>query len=147
VRENLFAQGVASTTDDPETVKAALARPGVVLSRPIGGDSFTVEAAPPPTPPKTAPPRSAKARTMATPAPKPPPPPPPPPDRKALGAAERALDELDAEARRADDAIRQERKALEARAAGQQRTFATRRRRLERERDRALAAYRRAGGR
>jgi len=35
---NLFHQGFAQQTDDPAIVKATLARPGVVLRRPVGTD-------------------------------------------------------------------------------------------------------------
>ncbi|MGL4289954.1 MAG: cell envelope biogenesis protein TolA, partial [Phreatobacter sp.] len=33
---NLFHQGIARETDDPEVIKATLAKPGVVLQRPAG---------------------------------------------------------------------------------------------------------------
>lgn len=42
VRENLFAQGAAAPTDEPSAVKAAMAKPGVVVRRPIGGDAYGV---------------------------------------------------------------------------------------------------------
>src|SRR5258705_4026133 len=35
-RQNLFREGVASETKDPQAVTAALAKPGVVLRRPVG---------------------------------------------------------------------------------------------------------------
>jgi len=35
-KTNLFQQGFAKETDDPEIVKAAMAAPGVVLRRPVG---------------------------------------------------------------------------------------------------------------
>jgi len=42
---NLFHQGFAQQTDDPAVVKATMARPGVVLRRPVGTDQrFTKEA-------------------------------------------------------------------------------------------------------
>ena len=42
---NLFHQGFAQQTDDPVIVKATLARPGVVLRRPVGTNQrFTEEA-------------------------------------------------------------------------------------------------------
>jgi type IV secretory pathway VirB10-like protein len=42
---NLFHQGFAQQTDDPGIVKATMARPGVVLRRPVGTDqTFTEEA-------------------------------------------------------------------------------------------------------
>ncbi|MGL9617931.1 cell envelope biogenesis protein TolA [Bradyrhizobium sp. U531] len=43
---NLFHQGAATETDDPAIVKATLAKPGVVLRRPVGSDGpFTESAA------------------------------------------------------------------------------------------------------
>jgi colicin import membrane protein len=35
---NLFHQGVAKETDDPEIVAATMSRPGVILRRPVGSD-------------------------------------------------------------------------------------------------------------
>lgn len=145
VRENLFASGAATTTEDEGAVAAALQQPGVVLSRPAGQTSgaFTAEAQTPAQAPKVDRPKKkgAQAPLAAS------VPPPPPPDRTALTSAERALDALAAEERRGLDEIAQARKALDMREAALRRELDTRRRQLERERDRALAAYRRAGGR
>lgn len=42
---NLFHQGFASEVDDPKTVKAALAKPGILLKRPVGtSEPFQEEA-------------------------------------------------------------------------------------------------------
>src|SRR5947207_7563477 len=35
---NLFHQGVAKESDDPDVVAATLAKPGVILRRPVGSD-------------------------------------------------------------------------------------------------------------
>lgn len=147
VRENLFAQGVAAPTEDKDAVEAALSHPGVVLSRPLGGGAYTKEAQVPSSAPsapkaKSSAPAKAKAtvKTKAKPAPR-------PPDRSALDAAERALDELEAEMRRTQEAFEKERRGLEAREAGARRELETRRRRLERERDLEQARYERAGDR
>jgi hypothetical protein len=35
---NLFHQGVAKETDDPDIVAATMAKPGIVLRRPVGSD-------------------------------------------------------------------------------------------------------------
>src|SRR5947199_797628 len=44
-RSNLFHQGVAKETDDPDIVAATMASPGVVLRRPVGSDGpFTEHA-------------------------------------------------------------------------------------------------------
>src|SRR4051794_37604048 len=43
---NLFHQGAAKETDDPDIVAATMASPGVVLRRPVGSDGpFTEHAA------------------------------------------------------------------------------------------------------
>jgi colicin import membrane protein len=48
-KSNLFHQGVARESDDPAIVKAAMAKPGVVLKRPIGSDEPFSETAELPT--------------------------------------------------------------------------------------------------
>src|SRR6202161_3490794 len=35
---NLFHQGAAKESDDPEVVAATMAKPGIVLKRPVGSD-------------------------------------------------------------------------------------------------------------
>ncbi|MGT2500348.1 cell envelope biogenesis protein TolA [Bradyrhizobium guangxiense] len=42
---NLFHQGAAKETDDPDIVAATLAKPGVVLRRPVGSDGPFTESA------------------------------------------------------------------------------------------------------
>ncbi|MBR0961762.1 cell envelope biogenesis protein TolA [Bradyrhizobium japonicum] len=42
---NLFHQGVAKETDDPDIVAATMAKPGVVLRRPVGSDGPFTESA------------------------------------------------------------------------------------------------------
>ncbi|MCS3759327.1 cell envelope biogenesis protein TolA [Bradyrhizobium sp. 62B] len=46
---NLFHQGAAKETDDPDIVAATLAKPGVVLRRPVGSDGAFTESAELPT--------------------------------------------------------------------------------------------------
>ena len=142
VRENLFAQGAATLTEDAQAEKAALAQPGIVLRRPAGSDQPFKRPENPPSGGEggAAKPRRAGGRVGAqTDSPKPggtrPPPPTPPlkgegkkPDRRPLDEAERALAQLDAEAREQAKAISGRRKAL------------------ERERDRARRVYEREGG-
>lgn len=67
---NAFQQGFAKQSDDPKIVKATLARPGVVLKRPVGSDDeFTENAALPSELPNIAPPpvqgRKPKAKKAA----------------------------------------------------------------------------------
>jgi hypothetical protein len=140
VGENMFAQGAAGVTEDPKIEAAALAQPGVVLSRAIGesGDFHAEARTPAKAPQVEARPKRAKG---AKPGETHKAPPKPKPDRSALTGAEKALADLDAEGRRLADGFAKERKAIDAREAGQQRELATRRRGLERERDRALRVY------
>ncbi|WP_027572214.1 hypothetical protein [Bradyrhizobium sp. WSM1743] len=42
---NLFHQGVAKETDDPDIVAATMAKPGIVLRRPVGSDGPFTESA------------------------------------------------------------------------------------------------------
>jgi hypothetical protein len=100
IRENLFAQGAAALTDDARAVKAATAKPGVVLRRAAGSDEPFSEA---PSPPKIKP--SAKPKAAK--------PPKPPPDRRGLDAAEKALVDLTDEEKRSADAFARRRADLE----------------------------------
>ncbi|MDH6258870.1 cell envelope biogenesis protein TolA [Bradyrhizobium sp. BR13661] len=44
-RSNLFHQGIAKETDDPDIIAATMAAPGIVLRRPVGSDGpFTEHA-------------------------------------------------------------------------------------------------------
>ena len=73
-RQNLFREGVASETKDAQAVTAALAKPGVVLRRPVGTNApFSENPDLPKVPnvPKKEPPTTAQAKS--------PPPPKPPP--------------------------------------------------------------------
>ncbi len=146
VRENLFAQGAADITQDLKAEAAALASPGMVLSRAIGdsGDFHRDAKTPDTAPAVTKKAGRAKAVAPTKPQQDKPKPAKPKPDRAALSAAERALAELDDETRRLAQAFDKERKEIDARETGQRRELATRRRHLERERDRASRVYTRA---
>ena len=48
-KSNLFHQGIARETDDPDIVAATMASPGVVLRRPVGSDGAFSESAELPT--------------------------------------------------------------------------------------------------
>src|SRR4051812_22435929 len=48
-KSNLFHQGIAKETDDPDIVAATMASPGVVLRRPVGSDGAFTEHAELPT--------------------------------------------------------------------------------------------------
>ena len=139
--QNLFADGQARVTDDPQAVEAALAHPNVSLKRAVGSsDLFALESVSLPKVPDA--PRTARAKPGG----KLSPPPKPPPDRSALDAAEAALRDLDdqrkseeAEFRRRQDELDAERKA--AQAAYVERHKAAAQALLD-----ARTAYKRAGG-
>ena len=59
---DLFRMGIARTTTDPEKVKAALARPGLVLRRPAGSDIAFSENPPLPKLPSDKPRKKQAAR-------------------------------------------------------------------------------------
>jgi cell division septation protein DedD len=127
IRENLFAQGAAEVTEDPQAVKAANAEPGVVLRRAAGtSDPYKTAPAPPKAPKvEKKPPKSqATADKPAAPAPK--------PDRAPLDEAEKALAAFDKQAQRRRESL--------------ERDLKNERRALERERDRLSRVYRGAGG-
>lgn len=139
VREDLFAQGAASVTEDPQAVAAANADPGVVLRRAAGSNEPFSAAPGAPSVPKLA--RPAGVRTA------PPAPEPAPPDRTGLDAAERALAAFEATAERRRGELERRRRALEAEEQALEHELTAQRRILERERDRARRTYERAGGR
>ncbi len=115
---NLFHQGFAKELDDPDTVAAAMARPGVVLRRAVGSsDPFSEDARLP-----TDLPTGRLRKTPARPAAKKADPAPRPPDDKALRKAALAFEQ------------EQKRREIDRRTEEQ-----ARRREAER-RDRAIAA-------
>ncbi|MBH5389592.1 cell envelope biogenesis protein TolA [Bradyrhizobium diversitatis] len=72
---NLFHQGAAKETDDPDIVAATMAKPGVVLRRPVGSDGPFTESAELPTDlgegkserkPKRSPKSKSRKRTART---------------------------------------------------------------------------------
>src|SRR5712671_2378298 len=71
-RQNLFREGVASETKDPQAVTAALAKPGVVLRRPVGTNAAFSENPGLPQIPKA--PKTTPAKTRAKSQPPEPPP-------------------------------------------------------------------------
>ena len=115
---NLFHQGFAQQTDDPAIVKATMARPGVVLRRPVGTDQVFKEEAEASQAPFEAP---AIATSKAV-----------HPGRKPV-AETPPNPEYEREAARAFEQERERRKRQEKREAAA-------RRKEEARRDRALAA-------
>jgi hypothetical protein len=117
--QNLFKDGVARPAEDEKVVKAALARPGVVLRRALGtNEPFGLEPGMPRIPdvPHSRK-RAAKIKTEATPA-------------RAAPADRTALDRAEAELARLEEKRREEEAAFEAR-----------RRELEAEEQKASARF------
>ena len=115
-RQNLFQNGTASVATDEDAIKAAMAKPGVVLKRLPGSSEPFVEK---PALPKVS------GKSWHRPAKKTHPAPGKPkrqPDRSKLDAARRAL-----------DALKQERESVQAEFAGRER--ALREEKAARERD------------
>jgi len=116
---NLFHQGFAKETTDPAIVKAAMAKPGVVLRRPVGTNGAFTEHAELPNDPSAGKPRpspaSATPRTRETPARK-------TDEKAARQAAEKSRERLEAERRmveatREKDARRRSREIAKLEAA------------------------------
>ena len=144
VRQDVFKEGQAHETDDPELVAAATARPGEVVRRPAASRGELAKL-------KSGKPESAKL-TLGRPRPPNPKSPrlePPPKSegpskaaRKKIADLEAALVTLDRAHQRALAKLARERDALERRAARLEGEQAERRRKLET----ALSAARRAPG-
>jgi len=115
-KNNLFQHGFAKLSDDPKIVAATMARPGVVLRRPVGSNGAYSEHAKLPTElPVTSTPRPAAKR----PAPKKREPPPKPVDDKAAREAARAFEKEQARRdseRRKEEAARQKERERRERA-------------------------------
>jgi hypothetical protein len=160
-RQNLFREGVASETKDAQAVTAALAKPGVVLRRPVGSNApFSENPGLPqiPTPPKKKPPAKVQAKSAP---PEPPPrrepprlllvPPPKPklasrprPDRAPVEAAEKALAEFKREEQRALAAIEKRKALLDEEGQRRRADFHERRERCEKALSDARKAYQHA---
>ncbi len=161
-RQNLFREGVASETKDPQAVSAALAKPGVVLRRPVGSNApFNENPGLPQIPkaPKKTPPAKTQAKSQPpeppprepprlrlVPPPKPQPAPRPRANRAPVEAAERALAALKDEEQRARAALEERKAALDEEARRQRADFRERRERCEKKLADARKAYRSALG-
>lgn len=127
---NLFHQGVARETDDPDVVAATMAKPGVVLRRPVGSDGPFTESAELPTDlgaGEAEPKRKSKSKAESKPTSK------KHPARTARNAS-REID--DAAARKAAAAFEKEERRREAARAKEEAARAKERAR----RDKAVAA-------
>jgi hypothetical protein len=130
VSQDLFAAGEARLAEDPQAEKAALAHPGVVLRRPAGEKGPWLEAANPPTAP-----RSAARRSKVKPA-----------DRSPLDAAEKAQAREAAAFEKKRQDLERRSAALEAELEELEREHAERAAAAARRLDEARAAFVAAGG-
>lgn len=130
VRQNLFAEGAAEVTDDPDVAKAALASPGVPLKRPAGSkEAFAADPATPSLPKGKAPKKGK-----------------PKPDRRDLDAAEAALKALRTQQKEERAALEARRKALETEVHEAEARWGAAREAAEAALKDARKAYRKAGG-
>lgn len=143
-RQNLFAEGRATVTTDPEAIAAALAHPEVPLRRAVGStDPFSLEPGLPDVPDPPRRPKPDLKVVKAAPAPKPKA---PPPDRSALEAAEKALTAINARRLDEEAALAKRRAALEAEETASRQRWIAERKSAEAALDKARRAYRAAGG-
>jgi hypothetical protein len=122
VRQDLFKEGRAHETDDPELAAAARASPGEVLRRPAGTRAELSKARPPKPPPKPKGPSKAALKRVAD--------------------LERRLAALDAAHEKVVEKLARERAELDRRAEAEARASAAEREKLEA----ALSAARQAPG-
>jgi hypothetical protein len=147
-RQNLFRDGQAKEAAAAEAIAAALAKPGIVLRRPVGTNvAFSenpglphVPKAPRNAPEKKSPdkkpaPLASKPKTVSVAErcarSSPPTPPQPPPDRRALDAAEKALGELKCEEERVLATLAKRKAALDEEELRARNAFHARRKRAE----------------
>ena len=145
-RQNLFAEGRATVTDDPDAIAAALAHPEVPLRRAVGSrDRFSLEPSLPdvPDPPKRRKPELKVATTGSSPPSKPTA---RPPDRAALAAAEKTLTAINSRRLDEEAALAERRAALEADEAASRQRWTADRKTAEAVLEKARRAYRAAGG-
>ncbi|HEY2051116.1 MAG TPA: hypothetical protein VGH03_17390 [Caulobacteraceae bacterium] len=145
-RQNLFAEGLARVSEEPRAAKAALANPGIPLSRPVGSaGAFTLDSQELPKV-RAAPKRKAKGGARAAPTAKPAERPKPAPDRAPLEKAEAALRELQARRRAVEDDFRARFRSLERECAAAFEDADAKVAAAEDKVGRARRAYRNAGG-
>lgn len=143
-RQNLFAEGRAKVSDDPDAIAAALAHPETPLRRAVGSTAaFSLEPDLPVVPDM---PRRRTPDLKVVKAAPPPKAKPPPPDRAALSAAEQALAAVHQRRLAQEAALAQQRAALDAEETASRRRWVADRKLAEAALDTARRAYRAAGG-
>jgi hypothetical protein len=132
VHQDLFANGEAEVTTDPDIVRAARAHPGQPLKRPVGShDAFALDA----TPQAPSGLRAGKRKRDA-----------PKPDRAKLDAAEARLQRIEDAQARGEANFFDRREALEAEAADARKRWAADAKAARAEVQRARRAFAKAGG-
>ncbi|CAN5362012.1 hypothetical protein BH10PSE4_BH10PSE4_22570 [soil metagenome] len=147
IRQNLFAEGRAKVTDDPDAVAAALAHPEIPLRRAVGSDDpFSLEPGLPQAPAGPSRPKPRLKLVAKEAAPPPAPAFKPPPDRSGLAAAEQRLTALNTERLAEEEELQRRRDALEADALAARQRWAKARKAAQDELDKARRDYRANGG-
>jgi hypothetical protein len=145
-RQNLFGEGLAHVSDDDGATRAALAHPGVPLSRAIGSaGAFALDSRELPKVPARSKP-NAKRRTRSAPTAKLAEPPKPAPDRGPLDATESALRKLQASHRALEDDFHARLRRLEQERTAALEAVDAKLAASRKEVERARQAYRNAGG-
>lgn len=148
-RQNLFAEGRAKISDEPDAIAAALANPEIPLRRAVGSkEPFSLQPGLPdvPEPPRQAKPKLKVAAASPRPAKVTPRAKAPAADRTRLEAARAALSAIDRDRLQQEAKLRERREALEAEARAARRDWAKTRKAAEKALEAALRAYRAAGG-
>ena len=139
--QNLFADGQARVTDDPQAIEAALAHPEIPLKRAVGStDPFALESLNLPKVPDA--PKTSRPAAK----PKPAAPRKTPADRTALDAAEAALRKLDDDRKGEEAAFRHRQDDLDAEQEAAQSAYVDRHKTAAQALAKARASYRTAGG-
>jgi len=142
IRQNLFAEGLAHITDDPQAVKAARAHPETPLRRAVGSKGpFELEPTALPNIPAPARRKAARAAPAAKAAPVA-----LPANRSRLDAAEAALRALDERRKREEAAFRERQAELDREIAARQSAYVEDRKAATAAVVAARQAYRKAGG-
>ena len=142
-RQNLFADGQARVTDDPQAIAAALAHPEIPLKRAVGSsDPFARESLHLPKLPDAPRPDGARSKRKAAAQA----PPRPAADRSALDAAEAALRALDQDRTEEEATFRRRQDDLDGERKSAQAAYVDRHKAAAQALVDARTAYRKAGG-
>jgi colicin import membrane protein len=129
IHQNLFADGMAKVATDKAVVEAAMAKPGVVLKRPLGTHGAFAQEAPLPKV-KVAKARPKARENGAA--------------RKAVAVADEALERAEQDHADTQQGLERKQAELAAKLKAEERAWAARRRALEQTGNRARRALRKA---